>query len=147
MPGARPIGATPSGSGWMRDSSGMLAPVGSSTSVKELTQLPKEMREIALGANTLIRGNLSPELWADLATLLSIAPRHRLTLTFVANVVAGSKSQYGQATTDFLQGLVQVVVPSALSPYLGSPQGRRKDFRKLKDNKSPDGRVIDEYSE
>jgi len=141
----QPIRATPGSSGWIRDSSGMMAPVGSSTSVKELMQLPKEMRDIAMGANTLIRGNLSPELWADLATLLSIAPRHRLTLTFVANVVAGSKAQYGQATTDFLQGLVNMLVPHAMSTYLGSPQGRKKDMRQLKNNK--DGKVAEEDNE
>ena len=141
----QPIRATPGGGGWIRDSSGMMAPVGSSTSVRELMQLPKEMREIAIGANTLIRGNLSPRLWANLARMLSIAPRHRLTLTFVANVVAGSKSQYGQATTDLLQGLVNMIVPSALSPYLGSPEGRRRDGKRArKFGKKDDGKVAEE---
>jgi hypothetical protein len=143
----QPIRATPGGGGWMKDSSGMMAPVGSSTSVKELTQLPKEMRDIALGANTLIRGNLAPELWPDLAMLLAIAPHHRLTLIFVANVVAGSKAQYGQATTDFLQGLVNMLVPNAMSTYLQAPQGRKRDIQKHKFRKNQDGKIADEDNE
>jgi hypothetical protein len=129
-----PIRATPGGSGWIKDSSGMMAPVGSATSVKELAQLPKEMRDIAMGANTLIRGNLRPELWADLSKLLSIAPHHRLTLIFVANVVAGSKAQYGQATSDLLQGIVQMLAPQAMSTYNAPPLNKRKDWHKIGKN-------------
>lgn len=138
----RPINAIPRGGGWIKDSSGMMAPVGSSTSVKELMQLPKEMRDLAIGANTLIRGNLSPDLWPDLAMLLSIAPRHRLTLTFVASVVAGSKAQYGQATTDLLQGIVNMLVPSALSPHRGEPLSRKKVGQKF--SKNHDGKAAEE---
>ena len=133
----RPIGAVPrGGSGWMQDSSGMMAPVGSASSIKEMIQLPKEMREIALAANTLIRGKFTKELWPDLAMLNAIAPRHRLTQVFIASVTAGSMAENGQATTNFLQGSVNMLVPSALSSYYSQPMSRKKGDHKFSKNHS-----------
>jgi hypothetical protein len=135
---SQPIRATPGGGGWIRDSSGMMAPVGSASSAKELMQLPKEMREIALAANTLIRGKFTKELWPDLAMLNAIAPRHRLTQVFIASVTAGSMAENGQATANFLQGIVNMLVPSAMSPYNALSQSKRRDgqrFGKHKDDK------------
>lgn len=138
----RPINATPGGGGWIRDSSGMMAPVGSASSIKEMIQLPKEMRDITLAANTLIRGKFTKELWPDLAMLNAIAPRHRLTQVFIASVTAGSMAENGQATANFLQGSVNMLVPGALSPYNSLPQNRRKDAHKT--SKNQDGRVPEE---
>jgi hypothetical protein len=124
----------------MRDSSGMMAPVGSSLSLKEFIQLPREMRDITLAANTLVRGNFSRDLWPDLAMLNAIAPRHRLTQIFIASVTAGSMAQNGQATTNFLQGSVGMIAPSALSTYLTSPEARQRNRQmahKSQDGKSP----------
>ena len=129
----------------MRDSSGMMAPVGSSLSLKEFIQLPKEMREIALAANTLVRGNFSKDLWPDLAMLNAIAPRHRLTQVFIASVTAGSMAQNGQATTNFLQGSVGMIAPSALSTYLTSPEARQR--MRYKQGKDGNSKQADEDNE
>ena len=129
----------------MRDSSGMMAPVGSSLSLKEFIQLPKEMREIALAANTLVRGNFSKDLWPDLAMLNAIAPRHRLTQVFIASVTAGSMAQNGQATTNFLQGSVGMIAPSALSTYLVSPEARQR--MRYKQGKDGNSKQADEDNE
>ena len=129
----------------MRDSSGMMAPVGSASSIKELIQLPKEMRDIALAANTLIRGKFTKELWPDLAMLNAIAPRHRLTQVFIASVTAGSMAENGQATANFLQGSVNMIVPGALSPYNSQPQNLRRD--RYKTGRNHDSKVADEGNE
>ena len=133
---SQPIRATPGSGGWIRDSSGMMAPVGSASSIKEMIQLPKEMREIALAANTLIRGKFTKELWPDLAMLNAIAPQHRLTQVFIASVTAGSMAENGQATTNFLQGSVNMLVPSALSSYYSQPMSRKKGDHKFSKNHS-----------
>jgi len=133
---SQPISATPRSGGWIRDSSGMMVPVGSASSIKEMIQLPKEMREIALAANTLIRGKFTKELWPDLAMLNAIAPQHRLTQVFIASVTAGSMAENGQATTNFLQGSVNMLVPSALSSYYSQPMSRKKGDHKFSKNHS-----------
>lgn len=139
---AQPIRATPGSGNWIRDSSGMMAPVGSASSAKELMQLPKEMRDITLAANTLIRGRFTKELWPDLAMLNAIAPRHRLTQVFIASVTAGSMAENGQATTNFLQGIVNMLVPSALSSYNAQPQNRRRDGHKI--GRKSEGKVAED---
>jgi hypothetical protein len=141
----QPIRATPGGGGWIRDSSGMMAPVGNASSAKELMQLPKEMRDIALAANTLIRGKFTKELWPDLAMLNAIAPRHRLTQVFIASVTAGSMAENGQATANFLQGIVNMLVPSAMSPYNALPASKRRDGYRTSKNR--DNKVADEDNE
>lgn len=123
----------------------MMAPVGSSLSLKEFIQLPREMRDITLAANTLVRGNFSKELWPDLAMLNAIAPRHRLTQVFIASVTAGSMAQNGQATTNFLQGSVGMIAPSALSTYLTSPEARHQ--RQVSRKAHHDGKATDEDNE
>jgi hypothetical protein len=138
----RPISAIPGGGNWMKDSSGMMVPVGGSFSGKELMQLPKEMREITLAANTLIRGNFSKDLWPDLAMLNAIAPRHRLTQVFIASITAGSMAENGQATTNALFAMVNMLVPSALSPYKAESQSRRRDGHKA--GKNPESKVAEE---
>jgi len=137
----QPIRATPGTGNWMRDSSGMMAPVGGSISAKELQQLPKEMRDITLAANTLIRGNFSKELWPDLAMLNAIAPRHRLTQIFIASVTAGSMAEGGAASKKFLMGITNMLAPGMLE----DDTGRRYDKRKKRNNR--DGKVIDEDNE
>jgi len=137
----QPIRATPGSGNWMRDSSGMMAPVGGSISAKELQQLPKEMRDITLAANTLIRGNFSKELWPDLAMLNAIAPRHRLTQIFIASVTAGSMAEGGAASKKFLMGITNMLAPGMLE----DDTGRRYDKRKKRNNR--DGKVIDEDNE
>lgn len=141
----QPIRATPGGSGWIRDSSGMMAPVGSGSSIKEFIQLPKEARNLAIGANTLIRGNLPDELAWDLGVLGAIGPNHLLTQQFISYIIAASKARRGQATTDMLQASVNMIVPSALSPYIGSLQ-QHKDNRKFSKNNShyQDGKVAED---
>jgi len=121
----QPIRATP-GSGWMKDSSGMMAPLGSSTSVKELQQLPKEMRGIVLAANTLIRGNFSKELWPDLTMLNALGPQHRLTQVFLASVTAGSMAEEGAASKKFLMGLTNMLAPGMLEDSHQRAYDRRK---------------------
>ena len=116
---------------WMRDTLGTMSPLGGGFQAKELMQLPNEMQKLALAANTLIRGNFSKELWPDLAMLNAIAPRHRLTQVFIASVTAGSMAENGQATTNTLQAMVNMLVPSALSPYKAGPQTKRKDGHKF----------------
>jgi len=138
----QPIRATPGSGNWMRDSSGMMAPVGSSVSAKELQQLPKEMREIALAANTLIRGNFSKELWPDLAMLNAIAPRHRLTQVFIASVTAGSMAQDGAASKKFLMGITNMLAPGMLVE-----DDKRRWRDNIKKRKDHDGRIADEDNE
>jgi len=120
-------------SGWVRDNLGTQVPLGSSGDAKEMMQLPNDMRKIAPGANTLIRGKLSKELWADLAMLSTIGQNHQLTQVFVANVVAGSMAEDGQATTNFLQGIVNMLAVPALSPTYAHPQ-RGGDGHKTRSN-------------
>lgn len=139
---AQPIRATPGTGNWMRDSSGMMAPVGSATSAKELQQLPKEMREIALAANTLIRGNFSKELWPDLAMLNAIAPHHRLTQVFIASVTAGSMAQDGAASKKFLMGITNMLAPGMLVE-----DDKRRWRDNIKKRKDHDGRTADEDNE
>jgi len=130
----RPIAATP-GSGWMRDSSGMMVPMGGSVSAKELQQLPKEMRDIALAANTLIRGNFSKDLWPDLAMLNAIAPQHRLTQVFIASVTAGSMAEGGAASKKFLMGITNMLAPGMLEDDSRALRDKRKAARFGKDGK------------
>ncbi|MBV6342851.1 hypothetical protein [Candidatus Magnetobacterium casense] len=134
MPGTQPIRATP-GSGWMKDSSGMMAPLGSATSVKELQQLPKDMRDITLAANTIIRGNFTRELWSDLAMLNALAPRHRLTQVFIASVTAGSMAEGGAASKKFLMGITNMLAPGMLEDNSRRPYDKRKTRRFSKDHK------------
>ena len=137
MPG--PFDAWRSGN-WARDNLGTQVPMGSSSDAKELLQLPQDMRKFLASANTLIRGNLSKELWADLAMLISIAGDHDLTKRFVVSVVAGSMSENGQATTNTLQAMVNMLAVPALSPTFAHPQrrnngnGRKDDGRNSPDN-------------
>jgi len=130
---------------WMRDNLGTMSPLGGSSNAKELMQLPKEMRDITLAANTLIRGKFTKELWPDLAMLNAIAPRHRLTQVFIASVTAGSMAENGQATANFLQGIVNMLVPSAMSPYNTLSPSKRRDGHKI--GKHRDGKVADEENE
>ena len=122
----------------MKDSSGMMVPVGGSISAKELQQLPKEMREIALAANTLIRGNFSKELWPDLAMLNAIAPRHRLTQVFIASVTAGSMAEGGHASKKFLMGITNMLAPGMLEQ-----QTRKPSHGAQKKPKGDDGKVVE----
>lgn len=108
--------------GWVRDNLGVQVPMGSNSDAKELLQLPQDMRKFLPSANTLIRGNLSRELWSDLAMLISIAGDHALTKRFIASVVAGSMSENGQATTNTLQAMVNMLAVPALSPTFAHPQ-------------------------
>jgi hypothetical protein len=140
---SHPLNAIPGGSGWIRDSSGMMAPVGSSISAKELQQLPKEMRDISLAANTLIRGNFSKDLWPDLSMLNAIAPRHRLTQVFIASVTAGSMAEGGAASKKFLMGITNMLAPGMLTEDDG--RGRR-DVRKAT-KFSKDGKIAEEDNE
>jgi len=134
----QPIGATPGGGGWIRDSSGMMAPIGSASSAKELQQLPKEMRDITLAANTLIRGNFSRDLWRDLAMLNAIAPKHRLTQIFIASVTAGSMAEGGAAGKKFLMGITQMIAPQMLE------DNTRHRYDKLKKRNNNDGKVAED---
>ena len=122
----------------MRDSSGMMAPVGSGTSAKLLIQLPKEIQELAASANTLVRGKFSPELWPKLALLNTLAgPNHLKTKMFTINVVAGSMAENGQASKNFLMGITNMLVPAAmvdgkkLYPY-AHESGKSRDNHKGK---------------
>lgn len=124
---------------WMRDSLGTMSPLGGSTDAKELMQLPKEMRDIALAANTLIRGNLSKELWPDLAMLNAIAPRHRLTQIFIASVTAGSMAEQGHASKKFLMGITNMLAPGMLVEQTGKPS----QFGK-KRPKGDNGKVVED---
>jgi hypothetical protein len=135
----QPIRATPGSGNWMRDSSGMMAPVGSSTSAKELMQLPKEMRDITLAANTLIRGKFTKELWPDLAMLNAIAPRHRLTQVFIASVTAGSMAEEGAASKKFLMGITNMLAVDWLAEHDG-----RNRYGGPKKRKNQDEKVIED---
>ena len=138
---ANPINAIPGGGGWRSDSSGQLVPVGGGTNAKELMQLPKEMRAIALAANTIIRGNFSKELWPDLAMLNSIAPYHRLTQVFIASVTAGSMAEGGHASKKFLMGITNMLAPGMLT------EEDRRHRSNIKDRKNNKGKVADEDNE
>lgn len=129
---------------WMRDGLGTMSPLGGNTDAKELMQLPREMQNITLAANTLIRGNFTKELWSDLAMLNAIAPRHRLTQIFIASVTAGSMAEKGQATTKALMAFVNMLVPSALPSVSDSQQERRKDGRKINKNQHYDSKVVED---
>ena len=126
----------------MKDSSGMMAPVGSGMSAKLLIQLPKEVQEIAASANTLVRGKFSPELWPKLSLLSTLAgPNHLKTKMFIINVAAGSMAENGQASKNFLMGITNMLVPAAmvdgkdLYPY-GHDGGKSRDNHK--------GKVVDD---
>ena len=136
----QPIRATPGGGNWRQDSSGMMVPVGGNTSARELQQLPREMRDIALAANTLIRGNFSKDLWPDLAMLNAIAPRHRLTQVFIASVTAGSMAEGGAASKKFLMGITNMLAPGMLTEDDG--RGRRDTRKTTKFGK--DGKVAED---
>ena len=130
---------------WMRDNLGTQAPLGGSSSAKEFMQLPKDIDKLALATNTLVRGNFSKELWADLAMLNAIAPHHKLTQVFIASVTAGSMAQDGQATANALQAAVNMLVPGALSPYNAQPANRRWDPRRF--GKNHEGKIAEEDNE
>jgi hypothetical protein len=110
--------------GWASDNLGTQVPLGSNSDAKELLQLPQDMRKFLPAANTLIRGNLSRELWPRLAKLLAIAGDHALTKRFIVAVAAGSMSENGQATTNTLQAMVNMLAVPALSPTFAHPQRR-----------------------
>jgi len=133
-----PISAIPGGGNWRSDSSGQLVPLGGSISAKELQQLPREMRDIALAANTLIRGNFSKELWPDLAMLNAIAPRHRLTQIFIASVTAGSMAESGAASKKFLMGITGMIAPQMLE------DNTRRRYDKPKKHNNNDGKVVED---
>lgn len=115
--------------GWARDNLGVQVPMGHGSDAKELLQLPGDMRSFLPAANTLIRGNLSKELWSDLSMLISIAGDHTLTKRFIVAVAAGSMSENGQATTNTLQAMVNMLAVPALSPTYAHPQRRGDNHR------------------
>ena len=121
---------------WRKDSAGLLMPMGGSSSAKLLIQLPKEVQEIATSANTLARGKFSKQLWPKLAMLSTLAgPDHVMTKMFIANITAGSMAEGGQASTNFLQGIVQMLVPSALPRADGyHPGGKNGDKGKRRED-------------
>lgn len=127
---------------WMQDNLGTQAPFGGSISAKELMQLPSEMQKITVAANTLIRGNLSKDLWPDLAMLNAIAPRHRLTQVFIASVTAGSMAEDGHASKKFLMGITNMLAPGMLEEA-----DRRTRYDKHKKRKGNDGKIADEDNE
>ena len=126
---------------WARDNLGTQVPMGSSSDAKELLQLPQDMRKFLPAANTLIRGNLPKELWSDLSMLISIAGDHALTKRFIVAVAAGSMSENGQATTNTLQAMVNMLAVPALSPTYAHPQRRNSGNG---NNGNRDNRVIDD---
>lgn len=88
----------------------MMAPVGGSTSAKMLLQLPKEVQDIAVSANTLVRGNFAAQLAYRLGLLSTIAgPEHLRTRMFIANITAASMADGGAASENFLQGIVNML--------------------------------------
>lgn len=116
---------------WVRDNLGTQSPLGGSISAKELMQLPNEMQKLTLAAGTLIRGNLSKDLWPDLSMLNAIAPRHRLTQIFIASITAGSMAEDGAASKKFLMGITNMLATQWLTKddgrkRYGSPK-KRKD--------------------
>ncbi len=132
-----PLKASTSQQGnWRKDSAGLLMPMGGSSSAKLLIQLPKEVQDIATSANTLARGKFSKELWPKLAMLSTIAgPDHIKTKMFIANITAGSMAEGGQASTNFLQGIVNMLVPSALPRADGyHPPGKNGGRIKRRDD-------------
>lgn len=110
----QPLRATPGSGNWMRDSSGMMAPVGGGNTAKMLLQLPKQEEQIAAAANTLVRGKFSRELWPCLSLLGTLGEGHYKTRVFLDNITAGSMAENGQASANFLQGIVQMLAPSAM---------------------------------
>jgi len=134
-----PLNASFSGDGgnWRRDNAGLLMPVGSGSGAKELIHLPKDIEAIAASANTLIKGNFTRELWPKLALLSTIAgPDHLRTKMFIANITAGSMAENSQATTNYLQGIVNMLVPSALPTPYGRYQSRGDGQKASKDGKA-----------
>lgn len=132
-----PLKASTSQQGnWRKDNAGLLMPMGGSSSAKLLIQLPKEVQDIATSANTLARGKFSKELWPKLAMLSTIAgPDHTKTKMFIANITAGSMAEGGQASTNFLQGIVNMLVPSALPRADGyHPPGKNGGRAKRRDD-------------
>jgi len=135
----KPIGAS-FGGGWRSDNAGMMAPVGGSAGEKELLRLPKELSpELAVSANTLMRGRLARELWPDLALLSTIAPRHARTKLFIANITAGSMGEDGAARREYLEGLARMLVPSwgptpAIPSKLRDGNGKKQQGSSSEDN-------------
>lgn len=125
--------------GWARDNLGTQVPMGSGSDAKILLQLPDDMRKLLPAANTLIRGNLPKELWPTLSMLISLAGDHMLTKRFIVSIAAGSMSENGQATTNALQAMVNMLAVPALSPTYAHPQARGDGHRRS----SHDGRVAD----
>lgn len=139
-----PLKASAQGN-WRKDSAGLLMPMGGSSSAKLLIQLPKEIQDIATSANTLARGKFSKELWPKLAMLSTIAgPEHIRTKMFIANITAGSMAEGGQASTNFLQGIVNMLVPSALPRADGYRYPPGKDGDKAKRREDPHSKVIED---
>ena len=126
------------GGGWRHDDAGLMAPVGSSAGEKELLRLPKELADVAVSANTLMRGRLARELWPDMALLSTIAPNHARTKLFIANVTAGSMGEDGAARREYLEGLARMLVPS-WGPTPTSPSKQHGgDGKKIKSNNNED---------
>lgn len=109
---------------WAKDNLGTQVPLGSGSDAKILLQLPEDMRKLLPAANTLIRGNLPKELWPILSMLISLAGDHLLTKRFIVSIAAGSMSENGQATTNALQAMVNMLAVPALSPTYAHPQYR-----------------------
>jgi len=130
-------------SNWKRDSAGVIIPVGGSNSAKMLMEMPKEVREWALAANVLARGNFDDGLEQELAFLCSLAPGHIKTLQLVINLAGGSMGKGGRASVNFLQGIVQMIAPSALPAGDGHQQLAK--IRKRKDGNN--GKVATEDGE
>ena len=132
---------------WRKDNAGLMMPIGGSSSAKLLMQLPKEIQDIATSANVLVRGHFRKDLWPKLAMLSTIAgPDHVKTKMFIANITAGSMAEGGQASTNFLQGIVQMLVPSALPRSDGfHPPGKNGD--KAKRRKDYHSKVVEDDDE
>ena len=133
-----PLRASFGGGGWRHDNAGLMAPVGGSAGEKELLRLPKELADLAVSANTLMRGRLARELWPDLALLSTIAPNHARTKLFIANVTAGSMGEDGAARREYLEGLARMLVPSwgptPASPSKPSGNGKKQQNNNNEDN-------------
>lgn len=136
MPGD-PLRASFGNGGWRHDNAGLMAPVGGSAGEKELLRLPKELADLAVSANTLMRGRLARELWPDLALLSTIAPNHARTKLFIANVTAGSMGEDGAARREYLEGLARMLVPS-WGPTPASPSKHGSNSKKQQKNNTED---------
>ena len=128
-----PLKASFGGGGWRQDNAGLMAPVGGSAGEKELLRLPKELADLAVSANTLMRGRLARELWPDLALLSTIAPNHARTKLFIANVTAGSMGEDGAARREYLEGLARMLVPS-WGPTPANPPKHSGNGKKQQNN-------------